>query len=150
MKRRAALANLALFCAATVAGCTEDPTCPTCGTTQNGTVGIIDIIPVPEHNPTGEPGGPFNSFDISWVHTPSHRDYVSDRIGLDVVVVDTINDIALNAIGGDNAVSSAQMVSPCDPSIPPDRLDVLGQVERFGCRDDGNFGGFPHDPPSVP
>jgi hypothetical protein len=143
MKRRAALAYLALFCAATVAGCTEDPTCPTCGTTQNGTVGIIDIIPVPEHNATGEPGGPFNSFDISWVDTPTHRDYVSDRIGLDVVVIDTINDIALNAIGGDNAVSSAQMVSPCDPSIPPDRLDVLGQVERFGCRGDGNFGGFP-------
>ncbi len=29
--------------------------CPTCGTTVNGAYGVIDIIPVPEHNPTGEP-----------------------------------------------------------------------------------------------
>jgi hypothetical protein len=109
----------------------------------NGTVGIIDVVEVPEHNPTGEPGGPFNSFDISWIDTPSHRDYVSDRIGLDVVVVDTVNDIAISAIGGDNSVSAAQPPSPCDPSIPPGRLDVLGQPESFGCRGDGNFGGFP-------
>jgi hypothetical protein len=126
-----------------VLGCAENESCPTCGTTQNGTVGIIDVIPVPEHNPTGEPGGPFNSFDVSWVDTPTHRDYVSDRVGLDVVVVDTVNDVAVNAIAGDNAVSGAQMASPCDPSIPTGRLDVLGQVELFGCRPDGNFGGFP-------
>jgi hypothetical protein len=125
------------------AACEQNPNCPICGTVLNGTVGIIDVIPVPEHNPTGEPGGPFNSFDISWVDTPTHRDYVSDRIGLDIVVVDTVNDIAVNAIGGDNSVSSAQLPSPCDPSIPPMRLDVLGQPEAFGCRGDGNFGGFP-------
>jgi hypothetical protein len=58
-------------------------------------------------------------------------------------VIDTQNDIAVGAIGGDNSVSSGQAPSPCDPSIPVDRLDVLGQVERFGCRGDGNFGGFP-------
>jgi hypothetical protein len=145
MKSYASVVNLALvfLWAAATDGCRENPTCPVCGTTQNGTVGVIDIIPVPEHNPTGEPGGPFSSFDISWVDTPTHRLYVSDRIGLDVVVVDTQMDIAVNAIGGDNAISSAQMVSPCDPSIPVDRLDVLGNVERFGCRSDGNFGGFP-------
>src|ERR1700727_2606113 len=113
MKRRAALANLALFCAATVAGCTEDPTCPTCGTTQNGTVGIIDIIPVPEHNPTGEPGGPFNSFDDSWIDSPpsggvagtDNLDYVSDRIGVAVQVVDTNSDLAVYSIAGQNGVS---------------------------------------------
>ncbi len=148
LRRLARLARLAValssvFAALTVLGCSENQVCPTCGTLQNGTVGIIDVIAVPEHNPTGEPGGPFNSFDISWIDTPTHRDYVADRIGLDVAVIDTVNDLAVSAIGGDNAVSSAQMVSPCDPSIPVDRLDVLGQVERFGCRGDGNFGGFP-------
>src|SRR5580658_9415765 len=108
---------LGTFCSAWIAaGCNENPTCPTCGTTQNGTMTIVDVIPVPEHNPTGEPGGPFNSFDISWVDTPTHRDYISDRIGLDVVVVDTVNDIAVNAIGGDNSVSSAQLPSP--PATP--------------------------------
>src|SRR5450631_3732573 len=102
-----ALVVACLVSAAIVGACNENTTCPTCGTIQNGTVGIIDIIPVPEHNATGEPGGPFNSFDISWVDTPTHRLYVSDRTGLDVVVVDTLMDLAVNAIGGDNAVSSA-------------------------------------------
>ncbi len=132
---------------AIVAACNQNPTCPTCGTTLGGTVGIVDVIPVPEHNATGEPGGPFNSFDVSWANTPTHRFYVSDRVGLDVVVVDTQQDLAVSAIGGDNAVSAAQTASPCDPSIPG-RNDVLGNVERFGCRQmsaggDGNFGGFP-------
>jgi YVTN family beta-propeller protein len=127
---------------AIVGACNINPNCPTCGTIQNGTMGVIDVIPVPEHNPTGEPGGPFNSFDDSWVDTPHHRDYVSDRVGLDVVVIDTQTDLAVNAIGGDNAVSDAQMPSPCDPSIPPNRLDVMNEVELFGCRMDGNFGGF--------
>src|SRR5215469_18347867 len=72
--------------------------CPTCGTTVNGAYAVINIVPVPEHNPTGEPGGPFNSFDISLVDPVSHRFFVSDRIGLDVVVVDTINSFAVNTI----------------------------------------------------
>ncbi len=50
-------------------GCGTAPNCPTCGTTKNGAYAIINVIPVPEHNPTGEPGGPFNSFDISWIAT---------------------------------------------------------------------------------
>ena len=30
-----------------------------CGTTSGGTYTVIDVIAVPEHNNTGEPGGPF-------------------------------------------------------------------------------------------
>src|ERR1019366_3964268 len=86
---------------ATAPACNQNATCPTCGTIENGTVSVIDIIPVPEHNATGEPGGPFNSFDVSLVDTPTHRLYVSDRVGLDVVVVDTRKYLAVNAIGGD-------------------------------------------------
>ena len=77
--------------------------CPTCGTTKNGSYGVIDVVTVPEHNPNGEPGGPFNSFDISWIApNPAvpgrYLDYVSDRIGLAVIVTDTSQNIAVNAI----------------------------------------------------
>jgi len=157
----------ALFVIAT--GCGNVPGCPTCGTTKNGSYAAIDIIPVPEHNPTGEPGGPFNSFDISWINTPTHRDYISDRIGLAVVVIDTVNNVAVNAIQGTNAVTNAgNAASPCvkaangNDLIPP-TTDVFGNFTRFGCRTDmstatppgptfhlatgfganHNFGGFP-------
>jgi hypothetical protein len=135
-------------------GCGNVKNCPVCGTTTADGYANIDVVPVPEHNPTGEPGGPFNSFDISWLNTPTHRDYVSDRIGLAVVVVDTQQDLAINAIQGSNAVTNAgDTPSPCDPSIPP-TVDVVGNFTRFGCRNapfhlisgfgaNGKFGGFP-------
>ncbi|HEY6301866.1 MAG TPA: hypothetical protein VIX14_02260 [Terriglobales bacterium] len=137
-----------------LSGCGSVPNCPTCGTTQNGSYGVIDIIAVPEHNPTGEPGGPFNSFDISWVDSTHHLDYISDRIGLAVVVVDTTTNLAVNAIQGVNAVTDAgNGASVCDPSIPP-IVSVFGNFTRFGCRNapfhlvsgfgaNGKFGGFP-------
>jgi hypothetical protein len=119
----------------------------------NGSYAVINIIPVPEHNPTGEPGGPFNSFDISLVDPVNHRFFVSDRIGLDVVVVDTINNFAVNTIGGANSVAQAgNNASACVPTIPP-TLSALGNFTRFGCRTgafsipgfgpNGLFGGFP-------
>ena len=150
-------------------GCGNVAGCPVCGTTKaDGYADIVNIA-VPEHNPTGEPGGPFNSFDISWVNTATHRDYVSDRIGLAVVVVDTVNNLAVNAIQGTNAVTNAgNAASPCAKNaagndlIPP-TVDVVGNFTRFGCRTDmstatppgptfhlisgfganHNFGGFP-------
>ena len=135
-------------------GCGGVAGCPTCGTTSGG--GYVDIvnIPVPEHNPTGEPGGPFNSFDISWVDPIHHLDYVSDRIGLDVVVVDTFQNLAVNAIQGVNSVTGAgNQAAGCDPSIPP-IVSVFGNFTRYGCRNapfhlvsgfgaNGLFGGFP-------
>jgi hypothetical protein len=135
-------------------GCGGVSGCPTCGTTTGGN--YIDIVnmPVPEHNPTGEPGGPFNSFDISWVDPVNHLFYVSDRIGLDIPVFDTLNNVALTSIQGFNSVAGAGFnFSPCDASIPP-IVDVFGNFTRFGCRNapfhlasgfgaNGSFGGFP-------
>jgi len=138
-----------------LSGCGGTANCPTCGAT-NGGQGYADIlnITVPEHNPTGEPGGPFNSFDISWIDPTTRLDYISDRIGLAVVVIDTNQNLAVNALQGSNAVTGAgNQASPCDPSIPP-LISVFGNFTRFGCRNppfhlasgfgaNGNFGGVP-------
>ncbi|MFZ3263750.1 MAG: hypothetical protein WA172_07105 [Terriglobales bacterium] len=159
MRSRILLTSLLTALFVLMSGCGGVPNCPVCGTTQNGSYGVIDIVTVPEHNPTGEPGGPFNSFDISTIApnpaaSGHYLDYVSDRIGLAMVVVDTSTNIAVNAIQGSNAVTDAgNGASPCDPSIPP-TIDVFGNFTRFGCRNppfhlgsgfggNGNFGGFP-------
>ncbi|HEY4841456.1 MAG TPA: hypothetical protein VIH78_05790 [Terriglobales bacterium] len=142
-----------------LSGCGTATNCPTCGTTKNGAYTIINVVTVPEHNPTGEPGGPFNSFDISTIApnpaaSGHYLDYISDRIGLAMVVIDTGTDIAVDALQGSNAVTDAgNGASPCDPSIPP-IATVFGNFTRFGCRNppfhlntgfgaNGNFGGFP-------
>jgi hypothetical protein len=137
-----------------LSGCGGVANCPVCGTTSGGAYAVLDIIQVPEHNPNGEPGGPFNSFDISWVDPVHHLDYVSDRLGLAVVVVDTNTNLAVNAIQGSNAVTGAgDQASPCDPSIPP-LVTSFGNFTRYGCRNppfhlvsgfgaNGKFGGFP-------
>jgi hypothetical protein len=147
-----------------LSGCGTAPSCPVCGTTTNGAYAVIDNIFVPEHNNTGEPGGPFNSFDISWINRPpsggasgtDNLDYVSDRIGVAVQVIDTAQDLAVYSIAGQNGISGGgDNASPCvsvgaNP-IPP-IVSVLGNWTRFGCRTgafhipgfgaSGNFGGF--------
>ena len=154
MRSRVLLTILLTMLFVIASGCGNVKNCPVCGTTTADGYANIDVIPVPEHNPTGEPGGPFNSFDISWVNAATHRDYVSDRIGLAVVVVDTTNNLVVNAIQGVNSVTGAgNQASPCDPNIPP-IIDVVGNFTRFGCRNapfhlvsgfgaNGKFGGFP-------
>ena len=110
---RSTLARIILKVAAVLAlalllnSCGGQPHCPTCGTTTNGAYSVLNVIPVPEHNPTGEPGGPFNSFDISWFDPIQQRVYTSDRIGLDVVVTDAKNNFAVNTIGGLNQIANA-------------------------------------------
>lgn len=135
--------------------------CPTCGTTKNGTVTLIDTMLVPEHNPNGEPGGPFNIFDIGWVDSINHLYYVTDRVGLDVPVFNTRTDIALFAIGGDNSVAEAgNNASHClntakfgDTVTIPPITSAFGNYTRFGCKSlgfslaggfgpNGHFGGF--------
>lgn len=150
-----------------MSGCSTSPNCPTCGTTKNGAYAVIDVIPVSEHNNTGEPGGPFNSFDISWVSAPpsggasgtDNLDYVSDRIGIAVQVIDTNTNLNVYAIAGQNGIAGAgnnassclnELVNAAEP-IPP-IVSVLGNWTRFGCRTgafhipgfgaSGNFGGF--------
>jgi hypothetical protein len=137
----------------------SDPGCPVCGTAKNGPIGLIDVMLVPEHNPNGEPGGPFNIFDISWVD-PTTRTYtVTDRIGLDVPVFSTVSNVALWAVGGDNSVAEAGInASSCwvdattGETIPP-LTSAQGNYTRFGCKTNGfrlpgffgpngHFGGF--------
>jgi hypothetical protein len=142
-----------------MSGCGTVKNCPVCGTTTADGYAVIDIMPVPEHNPTGEPGGPFNSFDISLVDSVNHRFFVSDRIGLDVAVFDTQQDVAVNFFSGANGVAGGGInASACatDPTgtlfIPP-LVDGYGNWTRFGCRTlnfhipgfgaNGLFGGFP-------
>jgi hypothetical protein len=136
-----------------------------CGTTQNGGYANIVVIPVPEHNATGEPGGGFTSFDISWLDPNRHLDYISDRIGLDIAVVDSVNNVSVGTIGGVNEIADAgNNASLCaqDPSkndIIPPIVSVFGNFTRFGCRTavpgttepfhlpgfgaNSKFGGFP-------
>ena len=129
-----------------MSSCASQPYCPTCGTTTNGAYTVLNVIPVPEHNPTGEPGGPFNSFDISWFDPVLQRVYTSDRIGLDVVVTDAKNNFAVNTIGGINAVANAgNNFSPCVPTIPAivtgsgalRDATATNVLTRFGCRNSG-------------
>jgi hypothetical protein len=142
-----------------MSGCGTTPNCPTCGTTLNGAYGVINVITVPEHNPTGEPGGPFNSFDISSIApnpavSGHYLDYISDRIGLAMVVIDTSQDLAVNAIQGSNAVTDAgNGASPCFKIVPtgfttpqaviPPIIDVFGNFTRYGCRSDLSWEGGP-------
>lgn len=139
------------------------PGCPDCGTQKNGPIGLIDVMLTPEHNPNGEPGGPFNLFDIGWVD-PTTRTYtVTDRIGVDVPVFSTVTNIALWAIGGDNSIAEAgDNASSCwvdtsttataGETIPP-IVTAQGNYTRFGCKTNtyripgffgpnGHFGGF--------
>jgi hypothetical protein len=139
--------------------CGSSPSgCPVCGTQQNSSIGLIDVMLVPEHNPNGEPGGPFNIFDISWVDPTNRAYYVSDRIGLDVPVFSTTTNIAMWAIGGDNSVAEAGnnaslcWVNAAGETIPP-LTSAQGNYTRFGCKTNGyrlpgffgpngHFGGF--------
>jgi hypothetical protein len=159
MRSRILLTILLTVLFVLTSGCGTAKNCPVCGTTTNDGYTGIDIIPVPEHNPTGEPGGPFNSFDISVVDSVNHRFFVSDRIGLDVVVVDTQQDIAVNLFAGANGVAGGGInASSCATDatktffIPP-IVTGLGNWTRFGCRTlnfhipgfgaNNLFGGFP-------
>jgi hypothetical protein len=142
-----------------LSGCGSAKNCPVCGTTTADGYAVIDIMPVPEHNPTGEPGGPFNSFDISLVDSTNHRFFVSDRIGLDVAVFDTQQDVAVNFFSGANGVAggginaSACATDAAATTFIPPLVDGYGNWTRFGCRTlnfhipgfgaSGLFGGFP-------
>ena len=144
--------------------CGAQQFCPTCGTTVNGAYGVVNVIPVPEHNPTGEPGGPFNSFDIGWFDPNLQRFYVSDRIGLDIVVIDALHNFAVNTIGGLNSVANAGNngsaclgVNTVPAGAPagfvgiPSIITGSGALRnpataniltRFGCRNPGFFDSF--------
>ncbi len=153
MRSKIVLTVLAGVMFVILSSCSTSPNCPTCGTTVNGAYAVLDVIPVPEHNPTGEPGGPFNSFDISTIAPNAtgtggpYLDYISDRIGLAMVVIDTSQNVAVNAIqganavtdNGDNASTCFQVPGPASNpllDIIPPTIDVFGNFTRYGCRTD--------------
>src|ERR1700730_693081 len=159
MRSRILLTILLTVLFVLASGCGDVKNCPVCGTTKNDGYASIDIIPVPEHNPTGEPGGPFNSFDISVADSVNHRFFVSDRTGLDVVGVAPLQNMPVNIFAGANGVAGGGInASSCakDPTgaffIPP-IVTGYGNWTRFGCRTLGFkipgfgannlFGGFP-------
>ena len=126
-------------------GCSSSPAnCPVCGTDKNATVGLIDVMAVPGHSASGAPGGPFNFFDISWVDPANHMFYVSDNIGVDVAAFNTVNNIAVAAIGGDSSIAeSGSNASLCftdaagNQVIPP-ATSAQGNYVEYGCKT-GNF-----------
>ena len=141
-----------------LSGCGDVRNCPVCGTTKNDGYALLDVMPVPEHNPTGEPGGPFNSFDISVVDSTNHRFFVSDRIGLDVAVFDTQQDVAVNFFSGANGVAgggvtASKCATDAAGDVIPPIVTGFGNWTRFGCRTllfhipgfgaNDFFGGFP-------
>lgn len=159
MRARILLSILLTALFVLMSGCGNVKNCPVCGTTTADGYAVIDIMPVPEHNPTGEPGGPFNSFDISVTDSTNHRFFVSDRIGLDVAVFDTQQDVAVNFFSGANGVAGGGInASSCATDtaksvfIPP-IVSGFGNWTRFGCRTltfhipgfgaNDLFGGFP-------
>ncbi len=140
--------------------CSSSPTtCPVCGTDKNATLGLIDVMAVPGHSASGAPGGPFNLFDISWVDPGNHLYYVADTIGVDVAVFNTVNNIAVAAIGGDSSIAeSGNNASMCfqdsagNQVIPP-ITTAQGNYSQYGCKTgnfrlpgffgpNGHFGGF--------
>jgi hypothetical protein len=141
-------------------GCSSSPPgCPVCGTDINGTVGLIDVMAVPGHSASGAPGGPFNLFDISWVDPANRLFYVADTVGVDIAAFNTVNNIALSAIGGDSSiVESGNNASICfqdsagNQVIPP-ITTAQGNYTHYGCKTgnfrlpgffgaNGHFGGF--------
>jgi hypothetical protein len=141
-------------------GCASSPaSCPVCGTDKNATLGLIDVMVVPGHSVSGAPGGPFSLFDISWVDPVNRLYYVTDIVGVDVAAFNTVNHIAVAAIGGDtSAVESGNNASLCfqdsagNQVIPP-ITTAQGNYTQFGCKTgnfripgffgpNGHFGGF--------
>src|SRR5580704_17743936 len=130
MRSRILLTVLLTALIVLASSCGSTPNCATCGTTLNCSYAVINTIRVPEYNNTGEPGGPLNSFDVSWISPPPSAgasgtddlDYVSDRIGIAVQVLDTAQDLAVYCIAGSNGISGGgDNASPCkaiDPAFP--------------------------------
>ena len=79
-----------LACALFPSACGNIQGCQLCGTTQNDSVTIIDVMAVP--GAAGPGGKPFTVFDLGLVDTANHRYYVTDRSQNAVLVYDTLTD----------------------------------------------------------
>jgi hypothetical protein len=79
-----------LACALFPSACGDVKGCQLCGTTQNDSVTIIDVMAVP--GAAGPGGKPLTVFDLGLVDTANHRYYVTDRSQNAVLVYDTLTD----------------------------------------------------------
>jgi hypothetical protein len=84
------LSSLAL-----TSGCTTPANCPTCGTTQNGSIVAINAMEVPQSSPFGKP---FAVWDLVNHDPVNRRLYVTDRSHAAIAVFDTVNDMPIGQL----------------------------------------------------
>src|SRR5438270_6477958 len=100
MKSKILLALGIFSSAALTSACSSPANCPTCGTTQNGTVVAINAMEVPQSSPFGKP---FSVWDLVHhvVHGPSERRlYVTDRSHAAIAIFDTVSDQPIGQVKG--------------------------------------------------
>jgi hypothetical protein len=78
-------------------GCTTPANCPTCGTTQNGTIVAITSMEVPQSSPFGKP---FAVWDLVSQDPVNRRLYVTDRSHAAIAVFDTATDQPIGQLKG--------------------------------------------------
>lgn len=97
MKTNRLVALGVLLSAALGGACNTASNCPTCGTTQSGTVVAITTMEVPQSSPFGKP---FAVWDLV-NHDPVHRRlYVTDRSHAAIAVFDTATDQPIGQLKG--------------------------------------------------
>jgi hypothetical protein len=110
----------ALTASAVIAnGCTIPANCPTCGTTQNGTVVAIGVMAVPQSSPFGKP---FAVWDLVTQDPVNRRLYVTDRSHSAIAVFDTANDKPIGQVGPKKFVGSVC----CEPDRTSNFNEVSG------------------------
>src|SRR3989442_4066712 len=86
-----------LSSSALTSACSSPANCPTCGTTQNGTVTVIATMEVPQSSPFGKP---FTVWDLVSHDPVNRRLYVTDRSHAAIAVFDTTNDMTIGQVKG--------------------------------------------------
>src|SRR6266851_7843364 len=97
MKSKILLALGILSSSALTSACSSPANCPTCGTTQNGTVTVIATMEVPQSSPFGKP---FAVWDLVNHDSVNRRLYVTDRSHAAIAVFDTVNDKPIGQLKG--------------------------------------------------
>ncbi len=116
MKSKILLALGILSSSALTSACSSPANCPTCGTTQNGTVTVIATMEVPQSSPFGKP---FTVWDLVSHDPVNRRLYVTDRSHAAIAVFDTTNDMTIGQ------VKNGFVGSVC---CEPDRISNFNEV----------------------
>lgn len=97
MNAKILLALGILSAAALTGACSSPANCPTCGTTQSGTIVAITSMEVPQSSPFGKP---FAVWDLVSHDPVNRRLYVTDRSHAGIAVFDTIIDMPVGQLKG--------------------------------------------------